>query len=104
MSLTQGKKAILSQSGVVVFHCPGCESAHVVYTSPESNAGGIAWGFNDDYDAPTFAPSLLVRGSDGTKDTVCHSFIKLGKIQFLGDCTHSLAGQTVEIPDWKGFK
>ena len=29
----------------------------------------------------------------------CHSFIKDGQIQFLGDCTHSLAGQTVALPN-----
>lgn len=32
---------------------------------------------------------------------VCHSFIKDGKIQFLGDCTHALANQTVDLPDWE---
>jgi hypothetical protein len=31
---------------------------------------------------------------------VCHVFIKAGMIQFLGDCTHALAGQTVPIPAW----
>ena len=29
--------------------------------------------------------------------SVCHSFVTDGKIQFLGDCTHELAGQTVEL-------
>lgn len=32
----------------------------------------------------------------------CHSYITDGKIKFLADCHHSLAGQTVEIPDWDG--
>ena len=31
---------------------------------------------------------------------VCHSFVVNGQIQFLPDCTHALAGQTVPIPDW----
>ena len=26
-------------------------------------------------------------------------FVTDGKIQFLGDCTHALAGQTVDLPD-----
>lgn len=30
----------------------------------------------------------------------CHTFIRAGKIEFLGDCTHALAGQTVALPDW----
>ena len=34
------------------------------------------------------------------KDDVCHSFVTDGRIQFLGDCTHKLAGQTVNIPEW----
>ena len=32
-------------------------------------------------------------------DEICHSFITDGKIQFLSDCTHDLAGKTVELPD-----
>ena len=33
----------------------------------------------------------------------CHSFLKDGQWQFLGDCAHGLAGQTVPmvpLPDW----
>ena len=33
--------------------------------------------------------------------SVCHSFITDGRIQFLGDCTHELKGQTVELPEVK---
>jgi hypothetical protein len=33
-------------------------------------------------------------------ERVCHSFITDGQIQFLGDCTHPMAGQTVPIPKW----
>jgi hypothetical protein len=29
----------------------------------------------------------------------CHSFLVDGQIQFLGDCTHALAGQTVPLPE-----
>lgn len=28
---------------------------------------------------------------------VCHSFVTAGRIQFLGDCTHELRGQTVDL-------
>jgi hypothetical protein len=34
------------------------------------------------------------------KDEICHSFVTAGHIQFLSDCTHEMAGQTVEIPEW----
>lgn len=85
------------------------------------------WTFNGDCEKPTFRASMLVKsvelpprdeatgefpkGPDGkilldatgrvagTKDTVCHSFVTDGKIQFLGDCTHKLAGHTVDLPD-----
>lgn len=30
----------------------------------------------------------------------CHMYIREGKIQFLSDCSHALAGQTVEMPDF----
>ena len=31
----------------------------------------------------------------------CHSFITDGRIQYLGDCTHPLAGQTLDLPNWE---
>ena len=31
---------------------------------------------------------------------VCHTFVTDGRIQYLGDCTHALAGQTVDMIDW----
>lgn len=81
----------------VSFWCPGCDDVHqVVVESPNG------WGFNCDLDLPTFTPSVLVR-MDFTGDLpskVCHSFVTDGRIQFLGDCTHSLAGQTVDLPEW----
>lgn len=83
------------------FHCPGCNDTHYVPT-----VGEHAWGFNGDVDKPTFTPSILVRGVknawgpdfDATP-TVCHSFVTDGRIQFLGDCTHALAGTTVDLVD-----
>ncbi len=36
----------------------------------------------------------------GTGSVRFHSFVVDGHIQFLGDCTHELAGQTVDIPDF----
>jgi hypothetical protein len=26
--------------------------------------------------------------------------VRAGQIEFLGDCTHALKGQTVALPDW----
>lgn len=87
------------------------------------------WKFvNGDVEQPTFRASMLVtsvampavdpktgdypKGPDGeylrdatgriagVKDTVCHSFVTGGRIEFLKDCTHKLAGQTVDLPDF----
>jgi hypothetical protein len=80
--------------------CPGCEGAHTLAT--ESTQGGPVWTWNGSLDKPTFNPSLLVRqeyGEAPTQKRVCHSFIRDGHFQFLGDCTHKLAGKTVPLPD-----
>lgn len=76
-----------------VFHCPGCGHGHAVTVNGKKNNCNASWKWNGSLDKPTFEPSLNVVG-------YCHSFIKDGRIQFLGDCTHALNGQTVDIPDW----
>ncbi|HSY50385.1 MAG TPA: DUF6527 family protein [Thermoanaerobaculia bacterium] len=106
----------------VAFHCPGCKSAHMVRISmfdrPEAKTEDLAgWYFNGNFNVPEFSPSVLVTGTemitDEERDIVmsggtitprplrCHSFVTNGRIQFLGDCTHALAGQTVDLPDWQ---
>lgn len=80
----------------IFFHCPGCDMLHGVKHGAQ-RASEPVWNWNGSVDKPTIQPSILVRynWSDGPR--VCHSFITDGKIQFIGDCTHALAGQTVEI-------
>lgn len=79
------------------FWCPGCDEAHHV---------NDRWTFNGNEEAPTFSPSVLVRSVrpkfalDATPHT-CHSFVTDGRIQMLGDCTHALANQTVDLPVWR---
>jgi hypothetical protein len=79
----------------VMIHCPGCKFGHSV-TTRSKNAGGSQWGWNGSLTSPTFTPSLLVRSDVG----VCHSFVKDGFIQFLGDCDHELKNQTVLLPEF----
>ncbi len=74
-----------------VFHCPGCGYGHGFHVP--------RWTWNGSMDKPTFTPSLLC--NPDTPANRCHSFVTDGKIQFLSDCFHSLAGQTVDIPDWE---
>jgi hypothetical protein len=96
------------------FQCRGCGQLHAI------NNG---WTWNGDVERPTITPSILVRGTKITDKgweeidawkasgspkrdepfdsipTICHSFVTDGQIQFLSDCTHALAGQTVPLED-----
>lgn len=90
------------------FMCPGCGSRHVVQVGI---GNGPRWGWNGSVDNPTLTPSVLVTGfmpsdvpeefDDATKDKpfTCHSFVTDGQIQYLNDCTHSMAGMTVTLPE-----
>lgn len=94
----------------IMFWCPGCKSGHMIR---HGQGNGPRWTWNGSHDKPTFSPSVLARWTepsddpaefdDESKDVkkICHTFITDGQIQFLSDCTHSLAGQTVEMPNWK---
>ena len=80
--------------------CPGCKFKHIIVAGGEGSSPGAKWDWNGSMDNPTFHPSLKVYGygEDNQKFT-CHSYIRNGKIEFLGDSTHELAGQTIELPD-----
>jgi len=80
--------------------CPACKEPHDFAVDQPFN-NGAKWSFDGDVDRPTFSPSMNVRTGpmpDGHLD-VCHYFLKEGRIQFLGDCTHDMKGQTVDLPD-----
>lgn len=99
----------------LVFWCPGCEAP------PDPNdghrSGGLhmlpvnttlkspSWDWDGNLEAPTLSPSILTRakyytGPDTPKrEFVCHSFLRAGVFEFLGDCTHQYVGQHVQIPD-----
>lgn len=72
--------------------CPGCDQAHhiPVYLAAEN---GCKWGFNENFEKPSFTPSINIVGQ-------CHYFITDGMIQFCGDSKHHLANQTVPLPVW----
>lgn len=90
-------KELKEHKGAYEFFCPGCNLTHFI--TSEVGFFPIKWDFNNDLNSPTVFPSVLVRTPFPEKELVCHSFIKDGNIQFLSDCTHNLAGQTVELPD-----
>ncbi len=82
-----------------MFYCPGCKMQHGVWINPDKNDIGASWGWNGDLEKPTITPSILV--TMGTDDPAiklrCHSYVRNGMIEFLSDCTHELAGKTVEM-------
>jgi len=76
----------------LTWYCPGCKSDHGVPVPPHPQA----WEWNGSLEAPTLSPSILI-GGRRDKPATCHCFVRDGRIEFLGDCTHELAGQTVEM-------
>jgi hypothetical protein len=75
-----------------VFWCPGCSCHHIFVTLRDERP---VWTFNGDTEKPSFTPSLLYP----SKTPRCHLFVTDGKIIYQADCGHSLAGQTVDLPD-----
>lgn len=96
---------------IAMFFCPACDTHH----GPHVTGPSPVWGWNGSVDRPTFTPSIRVTGKrtitdDEYKrimagerldipDRVCHSFVTDGRIQYLPDCTHALAGQTIDLPE-----
>lgn len=84
--------------------CPGCDQAHrpMIAGVNGDQASGPCWEWNGrDDDHFGIEPSLLVHATEISP--LCHSFIRDGRWEFLGDSTHALAGQTVPmvpLPDW----
>lgn len=90
-------RLIIGSSSDLLFYCPGCEQYHAVNIKDDNRP---KWKFNGSYTDPTFSPSILVT-RPGQKFR-CHSFVEKGKIRYLDDCTHKLAGKTIEIPIEEG--
>lgn len=88
------KTAILIADGDtrLIFSCPGCGDNHGPRVDGPVN-GKPRWIWNGDMQLPTLSPSVMTRNGAA----VCHLFLKDGQIEFLGDCTHALAGQTVPL-------
>lgn len=111
------KKFRSIEGGKLGYWCQGCDMLHMVRVG---DGVGPQWGWNGDLEKPTFTPSVLVKWEQGEPPAttpeirakirageivqtrvqkVCHTFITEGMVQFLGDCTHQYAGQTLPLPD-----
>lgn len=106
-----------AEDGGLLFQCPGCDVMHQVKVGA---GAGPRWGWDGNAEAPTFTPSVLVTWNQWVPSAedpevhakirrgeivqtierrVCHSFVRAGRVEFLSDCTHALAGQTVDLPE-----
>lgn len=114
--------------GGLGFFCPGCREMHVVWTGdgpgPRWGWNGNAerptftpsvlvrsYRYPSPYEPDSNPEHAEIRAAfKGEQDghewmmrhpkwgICCHSFVTDGRIQFLGDCTHDLAGKTVDLP------
>ena len=102
----------LWRGGRLSIWCPGCGQGHQIGID-----GPDAWTWDGNRVRPTISPSILswpnrklidpdlegdalTAPENVTSTPRCHSFVRDGRIEFLPDSTHALAGQTVDLPPW----
>ena len=78
---------------IILIFCPACKSGHHIRVKNGKRELSV-WDWNESLESPTFIPSLLCYLDKGK---ICHSYITDGKIRFLKDCSHNMAGQTVPL-------
>ena len=86
-----------AEAELVAIHFPGPSNViflPVVQGNTTRDETGC-WTWNGSTESPTIKPSIRTRGGD----FLCHSWVSDGKVQFLGDCTHDLKNQTVDLLD-----
>lgn len=103
---------------LLMFYCPGCNLNHVI---PYGTGEGNRWTWDNNTIKPNIIPSIVNKEirkdlseierkeyeleraniGNGTLDgkfaTRCHLNVTNGKIIYLGDCTHHLSGQTIDM-------
>ena len=78
----------------VTILCPACQRPHTI------NHSLNGWSFNGDIEKPTFGGSIGFHGED-SGGAYCHSSVENGNITYYNDSQHSLAGHTLELPEYK---
>lgn len=100
-------------TGQLTFWCPGCDAGHTI-----TYGGADTWTWDGNAERPTFSPSVLafphrtfidedlpmgdepgqlLHPSNRKMTPRCHSFVRDGRIEYLGDCEHAAAGTTVDM-------
>ncbi|MCI7733273.1 MAG: hypothetical protein MSK39_00585 [Dysosmobacter sp.] len=95
------KLGIVERDGKTVGYLvrsPATGALLLFYTNPEFSP--CVWTFNGDMERPTFSPSMLLHPDNihGRE----HFFVRAGKIEYLQDCDHPMAGMTVDMVDVDG--
>jgi len=115
------------EGGGLLFRCPGCNEGHMirhgegpgprwtwngnaekptftpsvlVWWEEPANIGDVQ-ALRRDIEAARARKEAGATGDEAKIPQVskrCHSFVTDGRIQFLSDCTHEMAGQTVDLP------
>lgn len=96
-------KAIDAHEGFTAIVCKGCDEIHYVATGKKLPNGHGPWKFNGNYEMPTFQPSVNIHWAAiperNKPERRCHFIVTNGAIFYCNDCTHPLAGQTIELPE-----
>ena len=90
---------ILAGETRIVWRCPACKCSHGVPID-----GARKWDFNGNMESPSLSPSILISyggANPPDRSNICHCFIRNGNIEYCSDCSHDLAGKTVEIPNFE---
>lgn len=100
----RAKREVHDDVEYIIFRCPGCKTLHSIDTNGQNK-----WTWNGSLERPTFSPSVLNwlehRADENEKQRRyvdsrrCHCFVRNGCIEFLSDSGHTLAGQTVDLPE-----
>lgn len=88
--------ASLSEDGLLIYLCPGCNEYHGLPVRGPRQPGGPHWAWNGSLTHPTVTPSVLSLGFVDVPK--CHHWLRDGKAEFLGDCEHSMRGKTLQLP------
>lgn len=82
------------------FHCPGCEIEHKIFLYPYKSQTGASWDFVGTLKKPSVVPDIVnKRQLDNGSEELCHLHLLAGKLWFLNNCTHKLAGEVIDLED-----
>lgn len=84
----------------VAHYCVACKGMHN-FSVKRPNYLSQRWTWNENIIAPTFFPSMHIVVRDMRKPKFmqsCHYWLRSGRVEFLRDSTHSMAGITISLP------